>query len=655
MAIRPVTASLMNAAHPLVRRTLIGLAIVIGVLGLTVVALLSISNWNWLREPIARQVETRTGRSLGIGGDLEIHLGWPNTRVQMAQVTFANPPWAHGRNMFSARNVRFDLAVPPLFRRAVVFERVELDRAVVSLEKSADGRKNWLLDRRQSNDRARVDIRHLAVRDGRIRYRDPAQKTLIDARIATRKSTGEAADYPLAFEVSGRYKGQALEARGGGGSVLSLRDSSLPYPLHVQGRVGQTAVSARGRITNLLKFSALDLDIRVRGDSLARLYPLLGIVFPDTPPYSTHGRLQHAARWWRYDRFSGKVGRSDIAGSLRVDNAGARPELTATLSSSHLDLADLGPLVGASSSATAPDAPRAPGRVLPDTPFRTARWGRMNADVRLKARSIKRADALPISDLNTRLRLRDAVVTLDPLEFGVAGGTLAGTVTLDGRHNPIRARARLDARKINLVRLFPSAQLDKTSFGQINGRVRLQGRGDTIAAMLGTADGEAGLVVNGGEISKLMMETVSLHLLEILQLKLTGDESVRIRCGIADFGVKQGVMDARSLVLDTDIVRIDGQGRIDLGEEQLALTIEPKTKKLSLVALRTPIHVEGSFRQPDVSLDKGKLALRGLGAIALGAVNPALALMPLIDSGSAEDSDCRRLIAEARPAPAKSR
>lgn len=642
----------MTPARTLVRRVLVALAVVFGLLLVSVLALMSISNWNWLREPLARQVETRTGRSLTIGGDLEIHLGWPDTRVRMAQVTFANPPWAHGRNMFSARNVQFDLAVAPLFRRAIVFERVELDRAAIALEKSADGRKNWLLDRRQSDDRARVDIRHLAVRDGRLRYRDPGQKTLLDARIATREASRESTDkpvYPLVFEVSGRYKGQTLDARGGGGSVLSLRDSATPYPLHVEGRVGSTRVGARGRVTNLLKFSAVDLDIRVRGDSLARLYPLLGIVFPDTPPYATRGRLRHEARWWRYEKFSGKVGRSDIAGSLEVDNAGRRPELTATLSSAHLDLADLGPLVGAASSATAPETPRQTGRVLPDTPFRTARWDRMNADVRLRARSIKRADALPISDLNTHLKLRDAVLTLDPLAFGVAGGTFAGTVTLDGSRAPIRAKANLDARKISLVRLFPTAKLDNTSFGQINGRVRLQGRGDTVADMLGTADGQVGLVVDGGQISKLMMETVSLHLLEMLQLKLTGDESVRIRCGIADFGVKQGVMNANALVLDTDIVRIDGQGRIELDEEQFALTIEPKPKKLSLVALRTPIHVEGSFVDPRVSLDKGKLALRGLGAVALGAVNPALALMPLIDTGSGKDSDCSRLIAEARP------
>lgn len=638
------------------RRFLKGLTITLAILVGASAILASISNWNWLRGPLSRQVAATTGRALTIRGDLEIHLGWPHTRIRAADVTFANPPWAQADNMFTVRNVSLDLAVSPLFRRAIVFDGVRLERASVFLEKNTDGRKNWLLDRKQTDDKAQVVINHLAVMDGRIIYHDQGENTRLEARIATRDRLQEAADYPLTFQVSGRYRGQALEAEGSGDSVLALRNSTAPYRLRVAGRVGSTHIRAEGRMTNLLQVSAVDLQIKLRGDNLARLYPLLGIVIPDTPPYTTEGRLRHAEKWWRYEKFYGTVGRSDIGGTLQIDTQGRRPYLTGALSSRNLDLTDLGPVIGASSASNRQNENKAPptGRVLPAIPFRTARWDRMNANVRLKAQSIKRAASQPISHLDTRLQLRDAVVTLDPLRFGVAGGTLSGMIRLDGSKQPIRAKADLKARKISLVHLFPATDRDKTSLGQVSGNLALHGRGDTVAAMLGSADGNLAVVVKGGEISKLMMETVSLHLLEMLQLKLTGDKSITIRCGIADFGVKQGVMHANTLVLDTHIVRIDGQGQIDLGEEQLDLTIVPQTKKMSLIALRTPIHVEGSFVKPQIAIDKGKLALRGLGAIALGAVNPALALMPLIDVGSGKDSDCSHLIAQTQAAPSKS-
>jgi AsmA protein len=45
------------------------------------------------------------------------------------------------------------------------------------------------------------------------------------------------------------------------------------------------------------------------------------------------------------------------------------------------------------------------------------------------------------------------------------------------------------------------------------------------------------------------------------------------------------------------------------------------------------------------------VAARALGAIALGIVNPLLALIPLIDAGPGKDSDCGQLIREARALP----
>lgn len=630
------------------RGTKRGLAVTLVGVAIVLVAVASIRNWNILREPIARAVETRTGRSLQIGGDLEIALGWRDVHVRVADVTFSNPPWASQKNMIDVTNGAFDIALFPLLRGKIVFQDVRLDHAVLDFEKSRDGRKNWLLDRNQRDSTARVVVRHLAVRDGRVVYDDPAEATHLSARIATSEARPDAAS-PLTFTVQGRYKGEPLVAQGAGDPVLALRDETRPYHLNVSGKIGQTSVSADGHLTNLLNLSAADLQISLRGTSLVQLYPLLGVVFPDTPPYTTHGRLVHGPHQWRYEKFSGRVGKSDITGSLSVDTGTSRPVLVASLNSTRLDISDLGPVVGAGRAgpAGAASKPVPEGRILPQQPFRTARWNHMDADVTLMAGSIIRPEALPLQKLSTHLQLRDGRLVLDPLQFDIAGGTLAGSVKLDGRSAPIRAAAALKVRKLKLAQMFSTLDPAMTSIGEFNGIIDLKGQGDSVAAMLGSADGRVSLVIGGGEVSKLMMETVSLHLLEMLKLKLSGDEPVRVRCGIADFDVKQGVMQSDMLVLDTDVSRIDGSGRIDLGEERIDLTVLPTTRKLSLVALRTPIHVEGSFVHPQVGLDKGKLVLRGLGAIALGVINPALALIPLIDTAGDARSDCRRLLKEA--------
>jgi uncharacterized protein involved in outer membrane biogenesis len=73
---------------------------------------------------------------------------------------------------------------------------------------------------------------------------------------------------------------------------------------------------------------------------------------------------------------------------------------------------------------------------------------------------------------------------------------------------------------------------------------------------------------------------------------------------------------------------------------------------LRLFSLRAPLYVKGTFHNPDVSVDKGVLALKAGAATALAvAAAPAAALLPLINAGPGQDSDCARLLAVAREKP----
>ena len=614
---------------------------------------IALFGWNWLRAPIERQVLQSTGRSLVIGADLTVRLGWPALQLASGPVSFANPPWAQQAQMLTADAVQLTLAVLPLLRGELVMPKVHLLRPTLFLERSPDGRKTWLLDREQRDESARLRVNLLTIDTGTLGYDDLAQHTRLLADLST---DGTMPSQPkeaggLQFRVRGRYKGLVTSAQGSSGPVLALREETTPYPLQVVASVGRTRVQAEGTVTNLLDLGALDMQLALQGASLEDLFPILGIALPATGAYTTKGHLIHHTKVWRYEQFSGRIGASDIAGMLSVQTGTGKPELRAVLSSKVLDLDDLGPVIGARPGSvlqarqeTAPSG----ARVLPDLPFNSARWDSVDAEVTLNANTIRRARALPLERLQTKLVLRDSVLTLDPLEFGVAGGILKGAVTLDGGKKPIRGRAKFNARKLQLARLFPTLDLGSNSVGQINGDFDLSGNGNSVGAMLGQADGNLTLVVADGQISKLLLEKAGLHLWEILQLNLTGDRLVKLRCAVADFQVARGRMQVDSLVLDTAVTTIHGSGSIDLARETLDLTLRPTTKNTSPLALRSPIHVGGSFAKPDVSVDTAPVAARALGAIALGIVNPLLALLPLIDSGPGKDSDCGQLVRQAR-------
>ena len=617
------------------------------------VLFIALFGWNWLRAPIEKKVLEQTGRELLIKGDLDVDLGWPWPRVHALQVSFANPAWAAQPHMLTADEVAFSVHLPQLLAQRLKVSDLHLVKPLVFLQRNADGRKTWLLDPNQQDENARIDIDRLTLDRGVIGYDDTADKTSIRTDISTVSAPAVSKDDArVNFVAKGKYKGLPLAAKGSGDSVLALRDESTPYGLTIDTTVGQTRIQAEGHVTSLIKFSAIDMQLALSGDNLNQLLTLTGIALPATRDYVAQGHLVRKGNTLRYDAFSGRVGTSDLVGWWQVKTGGKRPLLTADLVSNQLTLEDLGPVIGArpghldaaikaveqtgSAGGVTPKAKR----VIPDLPFNTANWDTVDAEVKFSAQSIRQASYMPVEALSTHLSLKDSVLTLDPLQFGVAGGQLDAAVTLDGRHNPIQAKAQLQLKRLALAKLLPAEQKGKASASLIGGKIRLDGSGNSVGSMLAQANGSVALLMSGGDISQMTMEKAGLHLWEIFRLTLTGDKQIKLRCAVANFDVKAGMMTSDTLLFDTEVTTLLGSGSIDLAQEKLDLTVTQKTKNTSPLALRSPIHISGNFAKPIIKVDQGRMAARALGALALGAINPLLALIPLIDAGPGQDSDC---------------
>lgn len=601
----------------------------------------TVVGWNWARAPLERVVLAQTGRALVMAGDLSVDWGWPAVQVQANGLSFANPPWATQPHMLTAESARFSVNLLALLQRRLVLPTVELSRPLLVLESAPDGRKSWLLDKSQSDETAVAEVGSLTLDDGQMSYVDVANKTHVRVHFDTR----DTATGTVGFSAEGSYKSLPVVVKGEGASVLALRDERTPYPLQAAGRVGPTHLKVDGTVTGLVRVAAVDLQMSLRGGSLSELFPLLGVGLPKTRTYATQGHLIHSDRIWRYENFKGKVGQSDVAGSLQVALGGARPMLTGDVVSKVLNLDDLSPAVGLREVPGVVARTGVP-KVLPDIPFESDRWRLFDADVGLKAASILRAKAVPLDQLVVRIKMQDAVLALAPLDFAAAGGHLTGSIRLDARQSPIQAHAKVAMRKLLLSKAFPTLPLTKASVGQANGEFELQGVGNSVGRMLATANGNFRLVVEDGKVSRLLMEQMGLHLPEIVMLNLTGDRTVELRCAAVDFNVKQGVMTANQLLLDTAINTLTGSGQIDLSQETLDLTLLPRTRTTSLVALRGPIRVTGTLGAPVVALDKPGIFARSAGAVVLGLVNPFLALIPLVDRGPGVTSPCASLFAK---------
>ena len=628
---------------------------VIGAVALALIVLVAIFDWNWFRGPLERYLSESTGREVTIGY-LDVELATA-PRVVISDIAVGNAEWAGDKPLGILRELMFSVSLPSLFTKEIVLPHVRLTGGEVNLLRDKDGRANWQLRKSDEPSTRTVDVRSLALVDASLSYHDAIQNIDVEAKGETRAE----GPYQSRMTFSGRWRGNPFEGTADLGDVLSLRASSEPFPFRLALRVARTAINAEGQ-ANIASFSRIDAKVAVSGPSLGTLYPTLPVALPDTPPYRISGRLLRDGETYTYENFNGVIGNTDLAGDARFERRQPRPMLTMTLKSRSLDLADLGPLVGLprrsgvvaptlaaekSKPTPAKSAPAKlpPGKVFPDNDFNLEKLNVMNADVRLTAATLKIPEQVPLENFQTHLKLIDGVLVLDPLNFGLAGGNLVSTITLDARSNPIAAKASIDLRKVRLGQLFPTVDTIKnTSTGALGAQIRLAGRGNSIADMLATSDGTIAAGMAGGRVSELGVWLVNLHGGELLPLLFGGDRPTQIRCGGVGFDVKKGQGTMQVFVLDTDESRIDGSGSLNLATEQLDITLNPQPKKPGILSFRGPVHIYGTFRDVDFGVSSQTVG-RGIGAVALGLLNPLLALIPLIETGPGHNADCQAVLA----------
>ena len=185
--------------------------------------------------------------------------------------------------------------------------------------------------------------------------------------------------------------------------------------------------------------------------------------------------------------------------------------------------------------------------------------------------------------------------------------------------------------------------------GSFVGRIKLKGAGDSVHRAAANADGEVLAVVPNGEIREAFAELLGINVAKGLGLLFSKDQgAVPIRCGVAHFQARNGVLTADRIVFDTKPVLATGGGTINLDSETMDLRVQGKSKELRLVRLLSPITVKGPILGPKVGIQTGKVVAQGGVAVALAVVvNPLAILLPFIDPGLAKDASCAALIAEA--------
>ena len=606
---------------------------------------LAVMPWSVFTPLVESRVSAAIGRPVTIG-DMSVSLG-RITRITLDNVRIANPAGFDPDPPFAqAERVTLDLDTGALLRGwRIVLPQVEVARPVLHLLSPREGVTNYMLDLPTPSGQENSggpEIGRLRILDGEARVAIAHLRAEMQARFATQEPEGGGAARIVA-QAEGTYAGQPIQANFTGGALLALQEGGEPWPVELRIANGPTRASVTGTLRDPLALAGADVRLELEGPNMEQLTPLTGVPFPPTPRYRLQGRLAQQEGQLRLSDLQGRVGNSDIAGTVFMDIRGRKPEVDMNLTARRLDLADLAGFLGAQPGR---GAQQATGRLIPDTPVSIPKLDAANVRLALRAQRI-RGYATPIDNFNGRLTLRDTVIEVERVSFGIGRGEIVAQARLVPRDDErLQMTGTMEFRRVDLGRIMRSAGSEGS--GAVSGRARIESVGRSTAELLARGTGGVTLTSSGGSLSALLVDLSGLRLGNAIFSAFGLPQRTAIECFVADFALQRGTLASRALFLETEDALISGAGGIEIGSERIEMRLRSESKRFTIAALPTSLIITGTLADPTVTPEIVELGIRGGIAAGLGIVAGPLAILPTIEFGIGDDPRCNAMLERLR-------
>lgn len=448
-----------------------------------------------------------------------------------------------------------------------------------------------------------------------------------------------------------------LQARIAGSMADGLAIQGLDLDF---GRAETLKLTAQGSVQNALQGAGADLSFALVSPDLSVLSGVAGASVPAIGPVDVTGALTAGANDpVTLEPFTAKIGGSDLSGSVVADLGGAVPKITGRLSSQRFDTADVtggggqaGGGAGDQTAGAGAGAPAEDGRVIPGDPLPLDGLKAVDADLRYTAQTLI-ANGSVFDNLQLALALAGGRLSIDTLTADVGAGALDGTMVLDGSVAPAPLAIAVTGEDLDLGALGGAAGLKDKLEGPLDLSIDLKGQGNSPREIAASLNGAFSGVIVDSRVRRQAVEDAmgpGLARLGDLLLGSSGDWVV-VDCAVVDYGVENGVMDAKAVYVDTAVSTVTADGQIDLRTEEISMGVQPQAGIVSV-----PLLVTGTLGDPSVVPDPGKTLLSVGGALLTGGgLTAALAMMtaalpqdhPCI--GSAETAQEEAAAAESSP------
>jgi len=576
------------------KRFLILLAIVV----VAVIVVLAIAPFviptETYKNQIAKRVEAATGRQMTIAGDIGLSL-LPRTQLTVGEVSFANADWAERDTMAELQALTVRVNPWSLFSGEVDIERFVLEKPIIHLAVSPDGKPNWVFGEAAPADAgeqpepaadgaageggsplADLSLRDVQLVDGTVTYTDMAagtEQTLDAVNLALALET---LDAPFAAEGSVTWRGQPVKVTLETGPPRRLMTGESTS-VRLDADTRHITLAYEGTVTNATPrriTGEVDVDIpsvkrlaawtgtpiAAREDAL-ETFRLAGTV------EATGQQYTFTAKELRLDEMRGD-------GSVGVDLSGARPFLTGNLAFNTLNVTPYMPPPTEDEAAGDAGGDGDPPPDWSDEPLDFSALSTLDADVEVSAKGIRARD-IKVGRSALALDLRDGRLQLDLNELKLYTGQGSGTLVLDASGDVPSFSKSLALKNVAARPLLN----DAAGFDRLQGQgtmsfdVTAQGRSQK--EMIANLNGDGAIAFENGAIRGINLA----QMVRNVSSAFTGGGGTQ-KTDFAElagtFTITDGVLKNDDLLLLNPLLRVRGEGASNILERTVDYRVTPK-------------------------------------------------------------------------------
>jgi uncharacterized protein involved in outer membrane biogenesis len=419
---------------------------------------------------------------------------------------------------------------------------------------------------------------------------------------------------------------------------LSIEDLNI-----LAGKPDTAQISIHAAVSDLITLSGVKGRFTIRGNDIVNLEPLVGQPLPFDGVFSAAGNLNMPEiHVYRLHDVEILAGQNDVNGRVDINLTGNRPRIKGEWTSRKLDLrwlySNTGPTDTSSMSST--ETGEKNKKIFPDDPLPTGMLKVADLDLKIRGDEI-RLPRITMRELRATIILDDGHLRARPFNFSAGDGSVQGGIDLRAEGDVLALEAEIDIDQVFLYPAIEDMDVSRTLEGTIDAKIKISGRGNSIAGLMAGLDGKIIYAHRGGQIANkylsLLFGDLTTELVKRINIFSQKETYTEINCFIGHLAINKGLAE-QAFLLDTPQSTLSAAGNINLKTETLKLGFKTSPKKgvkvpglgrvsLSLGELTKPFNIGGTLSKPALIVDPTKTAVtfgKVMGGLALGPAGLAV-------------------------------